>query len=519
MNMKEFDYIESILELIEKRFQLSRRNFVKSAALFHSGLLLSLASSLALGGCEKKTRWKSTSFPKVLLHNFQLFDGLQNRLQKDRIILIEEDKIQGIERKGDLGQYRDYKVLDLKGSSILPGLIDNHVHITSPFMFSGNVISLIDQQIEYSLRNCIMSGVTTVRDVGGFPGKINKFRSRADKNEIPGPRVISSLSMIAARKGEQPGWPVSSPYLKDPIKKMMGGNFAERPTTLEEIKEVTEEMIKMGAQWLKTLHHDHTYSFYPRHLPNHTDEGYKTILETGKRHNIKCAFHAMFVNGFKKGVELGFHTLEHMPMDDVIQERLVEKLIDKGTAVIPTMMIYHDFLMNQKILELLESHGKEYLIPEAAKQVSMFIRELSALEKKTLNEEEQRKLLVDPRYFKEMFPNVVENFKKLNDMGAKIGVGTDCGTFRGLFGRYSDELKNITSAGISNFDTLRMATAVNAGIIDMQENIGTIEKGKCADLIAVEGNPLKDIKVMDSVAMVMKGGVFVKARGIFGSST
>jgi len=513
------DYIESILELIEKRLQLSRRNFAKAAALFPAGLLLSSASSFALSGCDRKSDWKSTSFPKVLLHNFQLFDGLQNGLQKDRIILIEEDKIQGIERKGDLDQYRDYQVLDLKGSTILPGLIDNHVHITSPFMLRGNVISLIDQQIEYSLRNCVMSGVTTVRDVGGFPGKINKFISKADKNEIPGPRVISSLSMIAARKGEQLGWPVPSPYLKIPTKKIMGGNFAERPTTLKEIKEVTEEMIRMGAQWLKTLHHDHTFSFHPRRLPNHTDEGYKVILETGKKHNIKCALHAMFVNGFKKGVELDFHTLEHMPMDDVIQERFAEKFIDKGIAIIPTMLVYHDFFIHQRILELLESHGNEYLVPEAEKQVSMIIREFLALEKKTLSEEEQRKLLIDPRYFKEMFPNVVENLKKLNGMGAKIGIGTDCGTLRGLFGRYSDELKNITSAGISNFDTLRMATAVNAGIIDMQEKIGTIEKGKCADLIAVEGNPLNEIAVMDSVAMVMKGGVFVKAKGKFGSST
>jgi len=513
--MKDLDYIESILELFEKRLQLSRRDFSKAAALVSSGLFLSSAGSFVLSGCDGKPDWKSTSFPKVLLHNFQLFDALQNRLQKNRIILIDEDKIRGIERKGDFGQYRDYQVVDLKGWTILPGLIDNHVHITSPFMGGGNALFQMDQQIEYNFRNCIMSGVTTVRDVGGFPGKINKFKSKVDKNEIPGPRVISSLSMIAARKGGQPGWPVPVPYLKNPIKKMMGGNFAERPTTTGEIKEVTEEMIKMGAQWLKTLHHDHTFSFYPRQLPNHTDDGYKVILETGKKHNIKCALHAMFVSGFKKGVELGFHTLEHMPMDDIIQESLVEKFIDKRTAIIPTMMVYHDFLMNQKILELLETHGKEYLIPEAVKQVSMIIRKFIALEKNTLNEEEQRKLLVDPRYFKEMFPNVVENLKKINGMGAKIGVGTDCGgTSRGLFGRYSDELKNITSAGISNFDTLRMATTVNAGIIDMQKKIGTIEKGKYADLIAVEGNPLKDIEVMDSVAMVMKGGVFLKSNGI-----
>jgi imidazolonepropionase-like amidohydrolase len=141
-----------------------------------------------------------------------------------------------------------------------------------------------------------------------------------------------------------------------------------------------------------------------------------------------------------------------------------------------------------------------------------------AQEKRGLSKEDKRSLLVDPLYFKEMFPNVIKNLKKLNSMGARVGIGTDSGTFRGLFGRYNEELRHMTSAGISNFDTLRMATAVNAGIIDMQDKIGTIEKGKCADLIAVEGNPLNDIEVMDSVAMVMKGGNFVKAKGIFGLS-
>ncbi len=105
-------------------------------------------------------------------------------------------------------------------------------------------------------------GVTTVRDVGGFPGKTSEFKSKADKNKIPGSRVISSLSMIAARKGEQLGWPEPVPYFEDPIVKgLIGGNFAERPETVGEIKEVSEQLIKMGAQWLKALHHDHSFSF------------------------------------------------------------------------------------------------------------------------------------------------------------------------------------------------------------------------------------------------------------------
>jgi imidazolonepropionase-like amidohydrolase len=360
--------------------------------------------------------------------------------------------------------------------------------------------------------------VTTVRDVGAFPGKISEFKSKADKNEIPGPRVISSLSMIAARKGEQLGWPEHVPYLEDPmVKRLIGGNFAERPATVGEIKEVSEELIKKGAQWLKTLHQDHSFSFSPRQLPDHTDEGYKAILETGKRHGIKCALHAIFVSGFKKGVELGFHTLEHMPMDDVIPDLYAERFTAKEMAIMPTVMVFGDFLIHRRILNLLANHGKEYLTPEAMRQVSMFIRGLLALEKSVLSEGEQRELLVDPRYFKQMFPNVVENLNKLNGMGATIGIGTDCGTFRGLFGRYSEELRHMTSAGISNFDTLRMATAVNAGIIDMQDQIGTIEKGKSADIIAVEGNPLEDISIMDNVAIVMKGGAFIKGKAILGA--
>ena len=213
--MKDLDYIESILDLIEKRLRLSRRNFAKAAALLPSGLLLSSASSFALSGCDRKSDWKSISFPKVLLHNFHLFDGLQNGLQKDRIILIEEDKIQGIERRGDLDQYRDYQVLDLKGSTILPGLIDNHVHITSPFMLRGNVVSLIDQQIEYSLRNCVMSGVTTVRDVGGFPEKIKKFINKADKNKkrrTLKPNSIKNILITLRKMMNDLGYPLKVTY-------------------------------------------------------------------------------------------------------------------------------------------------------------------------------------------------------------------------------------------------------------------------------------------------------------------
>jgi len=100
-------------------------------------------------------------------------------------------------------------------------------------------------------------------------------------------------------------------------------------------------------------------------------------------------------------------------------------------------------------------------------------------------------------------------------MGATVGMGTDLGgTPTAFFGRYTDELKHFVSAGISNFDTLRMATSINARLIDMHDKIGAIKKGKLADIIAVDGNPLEDIRAMDTMDMVMKGGKFIKAEGL-----
>jgi imidazolonepropionase-like amidohydrolase len=497
---------------------LNRREFLKRAALVSAWFLAGTTGIGSLAGCGDQLEWETASFPKVLLHNFRLFDGIKNQLQQNLVLLIKGDKIQGVDRKGDLSLYKNYKIVDLQGKTVLPGLIDNHVHITVPFMYSVNfnTIRQMNPQILYNFRNCVFNGVTTVRDVGGFPGKINKYRSLADKNEIPGPRVISSLSPIAAREGDNLGAPEKAPYFTNPIIKwIIGGNYAERPTNVKEIKIACEEMIKLGAQWLKTLQQDHPYSYSPRKLPNHPDEGYRAIIEIGKKHGIKCALHEPLLSGFKKGVDLGFHTLEHMPMDGVIPDDYVEKFMQQDMALMPTIMIYGDSFVTNKILQLIEIRGDQYLMPEAIKQMSARLTKSKLMEKKKLNETEYNDLQFDNQYGRNMFPNVISNLKKLHRMGATIGAGSDIGgTASGFFGRFTDELKHYANAGISNFDILQMATSINARIIDMQDKIGVIEKGKSADIIAVDGNPLKDIAALDKVKMVMKGGIFIKIEDI-----
>ena len=352
--------------------------------------------------------------------------------------------------------------------------------MTVPFMYSVNVDTLrqMNRQIVYNFRNCVMRGVTTVRDVGGFPGKINKFRLLADTNEIPGPRVISSLSPIAARKGDMLGAPEKAPYFKNPVLTwLLGGNYAERPETVEEIREASERMVSLGAQWLKSLYQEHSYSYNPRPLPNHSDEGYRAIVEVGKRHGIKCALHEAFVGGFKKGVDLGFHTLEHMPMDALIPEKYIEKFMKRGMAMMPTLMAYGDTSLEEELLRLVETRGAEYLMPEAIAQMSARLKESIEQGKKKMTAEERKSLMFDRQYLIDKYPVQVENLMRLHRMGAVLGAGTDLGGYySGFFGRFVDELACYVRRGISTFDALRMATSVNARILDMQGKIGVVKR-------------------------------------------
>ena len=169
-------------------------------------------------------------------------------------------------------------------------------------------------------------------------------------------------------------------------------------------------------------------------------------------------------------------------------------------------------MARREVLNLTETRPAGLLTPEAARQTAARIRKSLAQEKRELSPQERRESTYDRRYLREKFPNAVVNLKNLHDMGATVGLGTDNGGAPcALFGRYSRELRHYVSAAISEIDTLRVATAVNARILSMEREIGTIENGKLADLVAVDGDPLRDISAIDRVTMVAKGGVFPRS--------
>ncbi len=506
----------------KKENGLTRRSFVRSSAVVAAGLALGGTLPGAMTGCSDLPDWQPISYPKMLLYNCSIFTGTDNYLKKDHVILVNNGRIEALEKRGDLSQYKGYRKVDMEGMALLPGMIDNHVHITVPFTFSVTpaAVMQMDRQIANNMRSCVMGGVTTIRDVGGFPGKILKYRDLADEMKIPGPRVVSSLSPIAARDGDRLGAPETAPYFTSPLMKwFLGGNYAERPVGVKEIEEACLRMIELGARWLKTLHQDHDYSYNKRALPNHSDEGYRKILEIGRKNGLKCALHEPLVSGFQKGVELGFHTLEHMPLDGIIPDRDIDAFIRKEMAIMPTLMAYRDVICLERVLKLVEEKGDTFLTGEARKQSMEAIGEEMKITKEGAGAGKGAPGH-DSGYTRDMLPNQVANLRKIERMGGTVGIGTDNGGyFCGYFGRYSDELKYyVDLCGISPAETLKKATSLNAKIIDMDKEVGSIAKGKRADIIGVRGNPLSDIDVMDTVSLVARDGQVYRADGISGLS-
>ena len=140
---------------------------------------------------------------KKCFYNFLLFDGLQDELIPGKIILIDGDTIAGVEEEAARNQYPEYDHVDLKALTLLPGLIDAHVHITVPliFRYTEAAFEQMHDQIRLNFDNCIKAGVTTIRDVGAFPERILTWRNRVETGEVAGPRILTTLSFLTSLDG------------------------------------------------------------------------------------------------------------------------------------------------------------------------------------------------------------------------------------------------------------------------------------------------------------------------------
>lgn len=442
----------------------------------------------------------------TVYHNMRLFDGRLPYLQDGKMVVVRGDTIDVVEDSVMLPRHTDCKYVDMHGTTLLPGLIDCHVQIGIPFIRKVNfrAIMQFQDQIHNNLRWALESGVTTVRDMAGFPGVIQKMRRDVNSGKVRGPRIFCANSFI----GCPGGYPDMAPHMNPVQRLLMGGQFAERVSNPAEARDCVRRMVDLGADWIKSGHAENSYfAGRPGKLPNPSDDTYRALVDEAHRLDRPVAFHQTWLTGFQKGVDLGVQSLEHLPADGEIPDELVDRVVRQGMFVVPTMHVPNTYLELEDAGRFLKGKGKDVLAPEPYRQTKR-LYELLCKKGKT-EEDLARDCLIDVNALREARDSglLFRNLRKLHEAGVVLGCGSDGGGELVFFGEIHKEMRQFVRAGLSNFEALQAATLNNARILGKSHRLGSIEPGKTADLVAVQGNPLEDIECLADVSMVVKDGV------------
>lgn len=404
---------------------------------------------------------------RTIIHCGNLIDGKANDGQQQMTIVVEGNKIISVD-KGFTKPGSSDKLIDLSKKTVMPGLIDLHVHLEGETSkdqavqrFTLNKSDLAFRSTVYA-KKTLMAGFTTVRDLGGS-GVNTSLRNAVNQGLVIGPRIFSAGKSIATTGGHADP---TNGYRED----LMGDPGPKEGVinSPEEARQAVRQRYKDGSDLIKITATGGVLSIAKDGSgPQFTDEELKAIIETARDYGMHTAAHAHGAEGMKRAVMAGITTIEHgTKMTDEVMDLM--KL--KGTYYVPTI-----------------TAGK--FVAEKAKEPGYYHP------------------LVVPKAL-EIGPQIQQTFGKAYKKGVKIAFGTDAGVFP--HGENGKEFGYMVEAGMPAMESIKSATLVAAGVLGMADKIGTIETGKLADIVAVDEDPIKNIKTMEKVSFVMKEGVVYK---------
>lgn len=401
---------------------------------------------------------------RTVIHCGNLIDGKSNDVQSQVTIIVEGNKIVAVEKGFTKPGSKD-KLIDLSKKTVMPGLIDMHVHLESETSkdqalqrFTSNESDVAFRSTVYAKRT-LLAGFTTVRDLGGS-GVNTSLRNAVNQGLVPGPRIFTAGKSIASTGGHADP---TNGYRRD----MMGDPGPKEGVinSPEDARHAVRQRYKDGSDLIKITATGGVLSIAKDGSgPQFTDEELKAIIETAKDYGMHTAAHAHGTEGMKRAVMAGITTIEH---GTKMTEEVMDLMKEKGTYYVPTI-----------------SAGK--FVAEKAKEPGYYHP------------------LVVPKAL-EIGPQIQETFGKAYKRGVKIAFGTDAGVFP--HGENGKEFQYMVEAGMPPMEAIKSATIIAAGVLGMSDKIGTIETGKFADIVAVDENPLTNIKTMAKVSFVMKDGV------------
>ena len=397
----------------------------------------------------------------LIIKGANLLDVMTGELVKDHVVLVNDGRIARISptRSADLPAGVD--VIDLQGHTLLPGLIDMHVHLTSGGGYHGyESLRLTDERRAIlgvvHAETTLMAGFTTVRNVGAGSFGDVALRDAINDGDIPGPRMLVSGPPIGITGGH-----CSDNNLLPPEYGITGEGVADGPWAA---RTAVRRNIKYGADLIKTCSTGGVMSKGTKvGAPQYTVEELTALVDEAHSRGLKVASHAHGAEGIINALIAGADTIEHASF---IDDEGIALSIERGAAL--SMDIY----------------VTEYILGEGA---SAGILEESL--------EKERKTGATQR----------SNFTKAVNAGATIVFGSDAGVYP--HGQNAKQFSRMTRFGMTPLQAIQSATITAAEVLGLEYDVGKITAGYAADFVAVKGNPLENIELLEEPAAVIKGGV------------
>ena len=487
---------------------MDRRMFLKLSA--------AIAAGAAMPGCApasaRLVRPQAPVLPteKLLLKNCHIVDVKQGRLRRETDILIENGKITGMFDGGQPGTaVAAEKVMDLGGAFVMPGLINAHCHMSLPgaVALTPYLFLALGRQLERGAEECIAHGVTTVRDMLAEGNFLTTLKNKISRGDVVGPRILSCCALdIRGGYGDEMNFLPNRRYFR------VTNNPAQ---AREEVKAAVDS----GVDFIKIFQQTSQLIMPGKRLEVMDTDTMTAICSEAARHGKRVAMHHTQVGALIKGLVAGVESYEHIPADALVSERDLRMLLDRGCIAVPTASVCF-FLSNPMPND--PSWGKGW--------TPVIERERPAILQKMVKEYTEPGLVegtlalakkyADPGSY--ATPHLVpwpcpttvnaqavvgvENLRRLYEAGVCLGCGNDGGIPFVFSGAVNFEMQLWETLGAKTADILRMATANNAKLMQMEDQIGTVQTGKIADLAVFDKNPLETVTNLDRARLVFQAG-------------
>ncbi|HEX6843937.1 MAG TPA: amidohydrolase family protein [Actinomycetota bacterium] len=409
------------------------------------------------------------SEPRRALVPDRLFDAVTGAVHEGRAVLVDGERIEAVVGVGELPAHVER--LELPGATLLPGLLDMHCHLIGELDSGQGYASLVLRSPAQealsgvaNAREALRAGVTTVRDIGTFRAFVDvALRDAIDAGVVEGPRMMCAGAYVTC-----PGGGGDLTGLAPDVDAVVPRDLRFGVTSgVDEMRANVRQILRYGADFIKIIATGAVLtSGTDPGLPEFTEEEIRAAVEEAALAGTHVACHAHGAEGIKRAVRAGARSIEH---GSILDDEAIALMVEHGTYLVADM------------------YDGDYMLEPA--QRARYSAE--TIRKTEWTNETQR-----------------AGFAKAVAAGVRVANGTDCGIFP-----HRDIAKNLAyyvRYGLTDAQTIQSATRWAAELIGWEDRVGAVEPGLFADLVAVPGDPATDVRLLESVPFVMKGGAVVK---------